>query len=103
MITSNPGLGYMVDLGVFDSMANIDSTPAEAEVFTDKGSFFHVLLGAAAGFLPGAWPVLGTSAFGAYQLSKVEGGKPFPKIAGGILEFALGMGVAGLIALWRSK
>jgi hypothetical protein len=95
------GLGYMIDLGVFDRIVNIDSTPAQAEVFDSKGSFFHMLLGAAAGLLPDSWPVLGTSLFGAYELSKVEGGKPFSQIAGAILEFAFGMGIASLILLGR--
>jgi hypothetical protein len=99
------GLGYTLDLGWADQAVNIPSTPAQAQVFESPGSFWHVLLGAAAGVLPGSWPVLGTSLFGAYQLSKVEGGKPFGEIAGAIIEFALGMGIAGviLIATGRMK
>jgi hypothetical protein len=102
-MVANNGLGLDVDLGIFDRLVNIDSTPAEAEMFDSKGSFFHVLWGAAAGLMPGAWPVLGTSVFGAYELSKVEGGKPFPKIAGALLEFAFGMGLASVYLLGRAK
>lgn len=93
------GLGYTLDLGWADQAVNIQSTPAQAQVFDSPGSFWHVALGTASGFMPGAWPVLGTSLFGAYQLSKVEGGKPFGRIAGAIIEFALGMGIAGVILI----
>jgi hypothetical protein len=48
--------------------------------------------------MPGAWPVLGASAFAGYELSKADGGKPFTRIAGGMLEFALGLGIGLLIA-----
>ena len=96
------GLGFDIDLSWVDRAVNIPSTPARAEVFDGPGSFWHVILGMAAGSLPGEWPILGTSLFGAYQLSKVEGGKPFARIAGGILEFAVGLGLAGLIA-WSQK
>jgi hypothetical protein len=96
------GLGYTVDLGGFDRAVGIESTPARLEIFDGRGSFFHTAFGVVAGMLPAAWPTLTTSAFGAYQLSKVEGGKPFPQIAGAMLEFAIGMGLAALLMM-RAK
>ena len=97
------GLGYAIDLDVFDQSVNVQSSNhAEADVFDSKGSFFHVLWGVAAGFMPSEWSVLSTTVFGAYELSKVEGGKPFAKVSGALLEFALGMGIAGLL-IWGNK
>lgn len=102
-MVGDSGLGMVVDLGIFDRMANIESTPAEVEIFNSKGSFFHVLLGAAAGCMPAEWTVLGTTLFGGYELSKVEGGKPFSQIAGAIWEFAIGMGIASLFLMGRGS
>jgi hypothetical protein len=92
------GLGYVLDMDLFDRMVNIQSTPARAEVFDSPGSVWHLIWGAASGLMPGAWPVLGASAFAGYELSKADGGKPFTRIAGGMLEFALGLGIGLLIA-----
>jgi hypothetical protein len=103
MVVNSQGLGFAVSLDGFDRAVNIPSNEhATAEVFDSKGSFFHVLWGMAAGFMPSEWSVLSTTVFGAYELSKVEGGKPFAKVSGALLEFALGMGIAGLI-IWGRK
>lgn len=70
------GLGYTLDLDVFDRSVNVPSNEhATADIFDSKGSFFHVLWGVAAGFMSPEWSVLSTTVFSAYELSKVEGGK----------------------------
>lgn len=99
MVMNSHGLGHTLDLSFFDRVAGIDSTPASVTWWDGRGSVYHTSFGFLAGFLPGAWPVLATSAFGAYELSKVEGGKPFGSIAGALLEFAAGMGLAGLVLM----
>jgi hypothetical protein len=100
---NSAGLGYLIDLGGFDRVAGIQSTPAVADIYNDRGSLWHTALGAVTGFMPGAWPVLATSLFAGYQLSKVEGGKPFPRIAGAMIEFAAGMALAGLYLLAKGR
>lgn len=101
MVINSQGLGHTLDLSLFDRVAGIDSTPATVEWLDGRGSVYHAAFGFLAGLMPGSWPVLVTSAFGAYQLSKVEGGKPFSRIAGGLLEFSAGLGLAGLLLMAR--
>lgn len=100
---NSSGLGFTVDLGVFDKMVGIQSTPAKIEIYDGRGGFWHSALGAFAAFTPGAFPILVTSAFSGYQLSKVEGGKPFAEISGAFWEFAIGMGLASFYLWWKGK
>jgi hypothetical protein len=89
------GFSGQIDLGWIDQAVNIQSTPAVAEAFDSKGSVWHVALGFIAELLPGGWPVVVATTFGGYELSKVEGCKPFAQISGAMLEFAVGMALAG--------
>lgn len=91
-----PGLGSTVDLGVFNRVAGIDGHPARVEVYDGRGAFWHTVLGVGAGLLPSVWPVASAVVFSAYELSKIEGEKPFAQIAGALLEFGIGMGLAAL-------
>lgn len=98
MVINSQGLGMAVDLSVFDQLAGIQSGPACLEVFDNAaGSFWHLLFGALTAMLPDGWAIAGATAFGAYEFSKVEGGKPMGQVAGALLEFALGAGLAALL------
>lgn len=91
------GMGYIVDLTAFDSLAQISNPyTASVDVFADRGSVFHIALGAVAGALSGQWAVALSVAFAGYELAKLGSGENVGRIAGTMIEFGLG---ALLVAL----
>jgi hypothetical protein len=73
--------------------------PACLSVFTDQGSFWHVVMGLVAGVVPEPWN-LGTAAlFTGYELSKGASGESIERTSGKFVEFGLGLILAGVIRL----
>ncbi len=71
--------------------------PACLSVFTDAGSFWHVLFGMLAGAVPEPWN-LGTAAmFAGYELSKGASGESVERTSGKFIEFGIGLMLTGLI------
>lgn len=69
------------------------ASPANVELFTDAGSLAHVGLGALAAsqyFTPKDALAL-FAGFAGYQVSQAQAGEPWPRIAGELIEFGLGM------------
>lgn len=81
--------------------------PAAAEVFTDGGSFWHLALGVLAGseILTPRDSVMMATAFAGYQLTQAQGGVPWSRTGGELIEFAAGMLLARflpqMVLLWR--
>jgi len=93
-----------MNLGGICSAANLANCgPAELTAYDSPGSLWHTLLGIGAAMLPGAWQLSASTAFGAYELSKADGGKPFSEIAGAFLEFAIGLGIGALILMYMGE
>jgi hypothetical protein len=96
---TNPGLGYLVDLRVFDQMIGVQNPyDSTVDVFSDRGTWVHLLLGAFAAYLGDGWTVGIASTFGGYELAKLSSGESAERIAGSWIEFGLG---ALLVALLR--
>lgn len=92
------GLGYSLDMSAINPLFGIDSQyGSQAEVFTGPGSFWHVLEGIFAGVSPAPWSLAFASIFFGYELSKAACGKPWSEVAGGMLEYSVGLLIAGLI------
>lgn len=71
--------------------------PACLQVFTDQGSFWHVVMGVIAGVVPEPWN-LGTAAlFTGYEFSKGATGESIERTSGKFIEFGLGIILAGLV------
>jgi hypothetical protein len=71
--------------------------PACLRVFTDQGSFWHVVIGVIAGVVPEPFN-LGTAAlFTGYELSKGATGETIERTSGKFVEFGLGLVLAGVI------
>ena len=85
------GLGYIVDLEIFDQVFGVESYyPSSIDIFSDRGTLFHILEGGLAGYLGDGWAVALTAAFGGYELAKLSVGEPVTRIAGTWVEYALG-------------
>ena len=76
---------------------------ANVELFSDGGSVCHMALGFLAGtdlFKPKDAVIL-LGAFAGYQISQANGGEPWGRIGGELLEFVIGMLLARLLPLLR--
>lgn len=81
-------------------VAMTGASPACVQVFTDSGSFAHVLLGMLAGsnLLSPKDAVLLATGFAGYQLSQAQG-VAWSRTGGELIEFAIGMLLARLLPL----
>jgi len=87
-----------VDLDVFDNIAGIsNATQPVIDIFTDSGSFWHVLIGGLAEPLSDDYPLTLAMVFSGYEVSKLSGGESASRIAGTFIEFALGMLIVAII------
>lgn len=96
------GMGYVIDLTAFDNLAQIANPyVASVDVFADRGSIFHVALGAVAGALSGQWVVALSVAFAGYELAKLGSGESVSRVAGTMIEFGLGALMVALAVHFR--
>ena len=72
---------------------------ANVFVFTDRGSFWHVIVGAAAGFAPAPWNLSVAAMFTGYEVSKMGAGETAQRTGGKFIEFGLGLVLAGLLRM----
>jgi hypothetical protein len=94
----NPGLGYLVDLRVFDQMIGVQNPyDSTVDVFSDRGTWGHLAAGALAGYFADGWAVAIASAFGGYELAKLNAGESVERIAGTLIEFGIGAVLAALV------
>ncbi len=85
------GLGYLVDLGGFDQMIGVQNPyDSTVDVFSDRGTWAHIAIGALAGYSGDGWAVALASAFGGYELSKLNAGESVERVAGTLIEFGIG-------------
>jgi len=93
----NPGMGYLIDLGGFDQMIGVQNAyDSTVDVFSDRGTFFHLAIGGLAGCLGNGWAVAVSSGFAGYELAKLNSGESALRIAGTLIEFGLGALLAAL-------
>ena len=64
---------------------------APLEIFPDANSLLHVGLGWVAGRLDPADALIIALAFAGYQIAQAEGGEPWGRTGGELVELALGM------------
>lgn len=87
-----------VDLIALDNVAGIkNATDPTIQIFTDAGSFWHILLGATVEPLADDFPLTLAMMFSGYEVSKLAGGESASRIAGTYIEFGLGMLLSALI------
>jgi len=72
-------------------------TPATIDVFSDWGSVFHVLVGAATTYVPPEFRNGLLALFAGYEASKSANGESWERIAGVWVE--VGIGILGALAL----
>jgi len=73
--------------------------PATVVLFTDQGSFWHVVVGLLTGAMPSPWNLGTVAMFSGYELSKFGSGESIERTSGKFVEFGLGLLLAGLIRL----
>jgi hypothetical protein len=94
-----PGMGVLIDLSAFDQMAGLQRANVPIlDVFSDAGSFWHVLLGGLVGLIPGGlYEGAAGLAFSGYEVSKLAAGESAQRVAGSLVEFSIGLLLAALI------
>ena len=73
--------------------------PANVIVFTDRGSVWHVILGAVSGLSPAPWNLAVAAMFTGYEVSKLGAGESAERTGGKFVEFGIGLVIAGLLRL----
>jgi len=71
--------------------------PAIVQVFQGWGTPFHIALGFLSGMLNTPLSAAALAAFTGYQVAQIQTGQTFQATGGDILEFAIGLALAGLI------
>jgi hypothetical protein len=77
--------------------------PATMVMFTDAGSWGHVLAGMVAGIIPPPWNLATLAMFGGYELSKLQAGESPARTGGKFIEFGLGLLGAGIFMALGAK
>ena len=73
--------------------------PAQMVVFTDQGSFWHVVMGIVAGTMPEPLNLGTVALFSGYELSKQAFGESPARTGGKFVEFGIGLVLAGLVRM----
>lgn len=100
MIAARQGVGFAVPIGELTApFTNGSAHPAKLDMFTDVGSFWHLVIGFLAGMAGGSLEVAALAAFSGYQVSQVASGAGWTRTGGELVEFALGVFAAKAVQM----
>ena len=89
--------GAPIEPGYLVTLENASAHPARIDVFSDAGSWWHIIGGFMVGLLPAQYELALSTVFLGYELSEAATGEDWQRTGGKLIEFSLGLLLARLV------